>query len=601
MTSTDSARRIGGRYQLLEMLGRGGMGVVWRARDELLGRLVAIKEVLPPAGLTSGERHVLRDHTLREARAAARIHSRAAVTVFDVVEQDGRPWIVMELLEARSLAEVLRDQGPCTPAETARVGLAVLDALEAAHRAGVVHRDVKPANVLLADSRVVLTDFGVAALDGDPTLTMTGTVLGSPAYMAPERLKGRPPSPQMDMWSLGATLYAAVEGAPPFVRPDAVATLQAVLNDPVPAPRRAGALTPVLEGLLVRDPAQRLDPPRVRQLLQRALQQSDSETTTALPLPVPPPPPVVERTVAVVANPTEEQRHRAEEEGELVAPPAPAPGQPAPVPTAPVPTAPVRPAGGGSQGPPLAPAGRRPPGGGRRRGLIVTGLLLLALAGGLIAWAAAREPASTTPAAPQAPSSVPAANPPAPVSVPPTTPAAASTPPPSTPLPSTPSPSMSPSPSASPSASPSVRGGFESYTDSTGFSLAVPTGWRREQRDTGLFFIEPGTGRYLQVAQTRNPKDDPLEDWRDQERHLRRRLNDYEHISLERVDYRGWDTADLEFRWTSDSGRRLHVRNRNVITAPDRAYALLFSAPEDRWAESQQLYAVFATSFRPAS
>ena len=146
-----------------------------------------------------------------------------------------------------------------------------------------------------------------------------------------------------------------------------------------------------------------------------------------------------------------------------------------------------------------------------------------------------------------------------------------------------------------------MRSGFQLYTDPTGFSVAVPQGWRREQRGSGLFFIEPGSGRYLQVAQTRTPKDDPLEDWRNQERSLRQRLDDYERVSLKRVDYRDYNAADLEYRWTTPSGRRLHVLNRNMITAPDRAYSLLFSTPENEWGASQELHAVFASTFRPAS
>lgn len=190
--STMAGRLLAGRYRLARPLGRGGMGVVWQARDELLGRLVAVKEVLLPPELPDEEREVLRRRTLREARSAARLSHPNVVTVFDVVEEDGRPWIVMELVRSTTLAHAIREYGPLPPREVARIGLQVLAALHAAHRAGVLHRDVKPSNVLLTgDGRVVLTDFGIATLEGDPSLTMSGTLLGSPAFIAPERVQGR--------------------------------------------------------------------------------------------------------------------------------------------------------------------------------------------------------------------------------------------------------------------------------------------------------------------------------------------------------------------------------------------------------------------------
>jgi serine/threonine protein kinase len=202
------------------------MGVVWAGRDEVLARAVAIKEVTPPTGLTDEQRVHLRERTLREARAAARINSRAAVTVYDVVEEDGRPWIVMELLPPRTLADVLREEGPLPEEAAARVGLRVLDALSAAHGAGVLHRDVKPANVLYdSTGQAVLTDFGIASLDGDPSMTTTGTIIGSPGYVAPERALGQPPSPASDLWSLGVLLATAVHGRSPFERDSPLATL----------------------------------------------------------------------------------------------------------------------------------------------------------------------------------------------------------------------------------------------------------------------------------------------------------------------------------------------------------------------------------------
>jgi serine/threonine protein kinase len=248
---------IGGRYRLMEIIGQGGMGVVWRARDEILGRDVAIKEVVFPLRLSAEEQRLACARSLREARAAARLSHPAVITVHDVIEHDDRPWIVMELFRAGSLADLI-GAGPLLPPRVAQIGLAVLEGLSAAHAAGVIHRDVKPSNVLVDGSRVVLTDFGAATIMDDPALTHTGLVIGTPAYLAPERARRAGTGPESDLWSLGATLYAAVEGHPPYSGEDSLAVLSALLtSDPEPH-RQAGALGPVLDGLLQPDPARRI-------------------------------------------------------------------------------------------------------------------------------------------------------------------------------------------------------------------------------------------------------------------------------------------------------------------------------------------------------
>lgn len=359
---------IAGRYRLLDVLGQGGMGTVWRARDESLGRDVAVKEVRAPAGLSGPDEQRLYARLEREAWAAARITHRNVVTVYDVATEDGRPWIVMELVHGLTLSDVLDAEGPMPPRRAALIGAEVLAALRAAHEAGVLHRDVKPGNVLLSnDGRVVLTDFGIAAVEGTSPLTMTGELIGSPEFLAPERALGRTPGPASDLWSLGVLLYAAVEGSSPFRQDTPLTTLRAVVDEELPPPHRAGALTPVIEGLLRKDPHDRLQ----ADVAERQL-----------------------RLVGAGGSPRSGPVHASEPYGAGGRPSDDEPGRTAP--TSPTPTPPLPfplPGSAGSHDPAPPPPPHGPESqdrSGRAVAVLATGVVLLLLAVGALTYALLR-------------------------------------------------------------------------------------------------------------------------------------------------------------------------------------------------------------------
>ncbi|MEU6764485.1 serine/threonine-protein kinase [Streptomyces sp. NPDC046853] len=315
---SDPGDVVDGRFELLERLGSGGMGTVWRARDTVLHREVAVKEVRPARHeLTDEQSRVLRERVLREARALARLNHPHVVTIHHIVDAGPHPWLVMELLPGRTLQDLL-EQGTLTPHEAARIGRQLLSALRVAHAAGILHRDVKPANVLLRDEvhggggpSVVLTDFGIASLLGADQLTATGDLIGSPEYMAPERIRGTDQGAAADLWSLGIVLYLAAEGISPLRRATTLATLAAVLDDPVPPPARSGPLTPVLTALLVRDPALRPDAERLDAMLAAVADGISRQPTEIVDRPVVPPSHAVLPPSDAVGPPPAAPRRRA--------------------------------------------------------------------------------------------------------------------------------------------------------------------------------------------------------------------------------------------------------------------------------------------------
>jgi serine/threonine protein kinase len=601
-------RLLAGRYRLLDQLGRGGMGIVWRARDELLGRPVAVKEVVVPPELPEDERDVLRRRTLREARSAARLAHPNVVMMYDVVEEDGRPWLVMELVPSRTLAQVIRERGRLPWREVAGIGLEVLAALQAARSAGVLHRDVKPSNVLLADDgRVVLTDFGIASLEGDASLTRSGTLVGSPAFIAPERVQARGAVPESDLWSLGATLYTAVEGRSPFDRGSALPTLAAAVAEPPDPAPHAGPLWPVIEGLLSKDPAVRMTAAEATRLLRLAVWTPDVATSAAdrsdAPTPEAPP--------SVAQRPWEDSDRDSGQRTRLLPIASFMPESDPSAQSVRVPLA----AGDGSRTG-ENDGDRSPLGAGTVAGppnrivrivlpaAVACLLVLTAVAG----WAMMRQtddpsggqPAARTTQAGQASRSTSTAQRP-PSASPTAKGTRTATPTKTTRAPTaTRSPSVTRSPSnGPPSPVAAVPAGFERHRDPTGFSVAVPEGWRSERDSGQVYFREPSGSGLLIIDQTDRPKADPVADWREQEAARRSGYSDYRRIRIEAVDYFD-NAADWEFTYAGRSGRQ-HVLIRGVVTSAKQAYGIYWSTPDDQWEENLPALRTIFKTFQPAS
>lgn len=548
---------LAGRYTLHSVLGRGGMGVVWRAYDEVLHRTVAVKEVLLPQGVPDQDRSRLRARTLREARAVAAVDDPSTVRVFDVVEQGGRPWIVMEYVRGRTLTEVLREHGPLSPGEVARVGLALVGALDTAHRAGVLHRDVKPSNVLLReDGRVALTDFGIATVASDPSdPTTTGQLLGSPAYIAPERVQGARPTPASDLWSLGATLWTAVEGRPPFSGPSALATVTAVVHDPPPACQTCTAgLGDLLLRMMAKDPAARPDAATVQRELRRVREHDHSPALDAPPdtLPV-----AFDQTMVL---------------GGAVAPQTQVPG----------------------------PRQRR-----RWPWLVAVLLGVVGVAATLSALSAGPDRRTGTRAKPPtAVSGARTASTPSPARSRRGSPSASPSPSPSSSASPTPSTAGSPSPATPPPTPAGRRGGatpagWQRYTDpAVGWSIAHPPGWQLRVLGGSTDFVDPAGHAYLRV-ETRYPPGPSAEGaWQDQETYFQQTHDGYQRIFLDTVRYCGYDAADWEFRYLLD-GVTLHALDHGFV-AGGRGYALYFQTRDEDWDAAAPTMRAFWRSFRPA-
>jgi eukaryotic-like serine/threonine-protein kinase len=640
MDSAEPGRLLDGRYRLSEVIGHGGMGVVWRARDELLDRDVAVKEIIWPASLTEQERQTACRRATREAQMAARLNHHNVVRVYDIVEEDDHPWIVMELLPYRSLRDIVRDEGPLNPAEAATVGLGILAALRAAHAEGIAHRDVKPANVLIGpEDRVVLTDFGIARLADTTTLTTAGVLIGSPSYIAPERARGGPSGTSGDLWGLGASLYAAVEGHPPFERDNALATLTAVVADEPEPATHAGPLWPVITGLLRKDPDERLSADETDQLLRRVAApaadepvSSDSATTAAFPAAFAP-------AELAAAGPAPAEHAAA---GPAAAGPAPAehaaaesaPAEPVTIEAAAAAAAPAEPeaefataepALGDSGGPalaapaavgldtllsrepdsaprprlaprprvspkPRAPSGPPASNGPRRsrrpRAAVVGALAVLAAAAvalGLVLTSSPQRQAASPPrrSGPTASASQ--------------HPSAGSTSRGSS------SSSASAGSGTGNAGTSAIPGGFYRFTNSTGFSIGVPDGWQISHVGHYVYITDPDNGGiFLLIDQSDNPKPNPLADWEQQQANRESSYQDYHLIRLESVNYpQAEKAADWEFTYDRN-GVIVHILNRNILANADHAYALYWSTPESDWNAYFRYFQAFAATFRPA-
>jgi eukaryotic-like serine/threonine-protein kinase len=539
-----TAEVIAGRYHLEEVIGRGGWGRVWRARDGLLGRHVAVKEVTVPDDLAT-DRRTVEERVLREARAAAGIPHPGAVTVFDVARHEGRTFIVMELLRGRSLSAVVADDGPLSPQRAAAIGAEVLGTLRVAHAQGIVHRDIKPGNVMLSeDGRVRLTDFGIATARDQSSLTLTGQVLGSPQFMAPEQARGERASPATDLWGLGATMFFAVEGRPPFGHEHPLATLNAVVNEPTPPASNAGPLGPVIEALLAKDPSARPDVDRAEAMLRDVAGSAPVHRVE----------PVDDAPAVVTMADLFDQEEMAE------APP------------------PRRIEASPPQPPPQAIEEDKPEPVVERRQVawvpILLGVAILAVAGLFVLLTTldappqheAREGAPVSEASPDDESDQ--------------------------------AEGQVTSESLSPEA---TLAGWSRYRDlAVGYRIRYPEGWEVVPLDeTRTDFRDPETGTLVRVDWTDQPGPDPVAAWESYSQDFAAQHEGYQEIRIDPAEFQGYSAAEWEFTYV-DGGTTLHAIDLGFVTG-DYGFALFMQAPEDEWAAMQDEFEAFKDSFRAPS
>ncbi|MFF1306928.1 serine/threonine-protein kinase [Streptomyces sp. NPDC058307] len=539
-TEGDTFRVIAGRYRLEARIGRGGMGVVWRATDQLLGRQVAVKEIPLDESLSAEDARLQRERTLREAGAVARLSHPHIMVVHDVVEQDERPYIVMELIDGGSLADRIAAQGPVDAAEAARIGADLLSALRAAHAAGVLHRDIKPANVLVESGtgRVVLTDFGIAQVAGATTLTETGSFVGSPEYTAPERMSGVRTGPEADLWSLGALLCTALSGESPFRRDSLGGILHAVVIDEIRPPAQAAPLLPVVRGLLERDPERRLDAVEAERMLRAFLETGRTPARRSPERPYTP----TQRDLPLRRSP-----------------------------------APERPGSGGR----MAPARSR-------RGVLTAALLVAVLAGAgasaavLLMDRGGRDGRTTVgTSAPGTPTSGSSRT----REPTPTGPAG----------PTGPTPTPTPTPSAPLSSAPS---GYHVAEDPAGFALAVPDGFSREAQGERVFYLSPGETFRLGVKVTDPQPGGPLSVMRRAAAKGPETNPGYRDGRVTSTTHRGHPAALWEFTWDGFSAAEGARHTYDLCWEENgRLYDVWVSAPVGKVREAREHFDVAVDTF----
>ncbi|MFD0373509.1 serine/threonine-protein kinase [Streptomyces sp. NPDC127114] len=551
--STGTGLLLAGRYRLGESIGRGGMGKVWRAHDEVLHRVVAVKELTAGRFVAEADRLVLHARTQKEARAAARITHPGVVTVHDVLEHDDRPWIVMQYVDGPSLADAAKEAGTIEPREAARIGLHVLGALRAAHAAGVLHRDVKPGNVLLArDGRVLITDFGIAAIEGDSSITRTGELVGSIDYLAPERVRGGDPGPASDLWSLGATLYAAVEGNSPFRRSSPISTMQAVVTEEPPYPEKAGALAPVIVALLRKDPDQR---PRADEAERMLLDAMEGRAPQAAQAYVPTQRVGAEELAEAVPSTTTPLPVPHDDPAAVQAD-APATATPAPVPAGA--TVPALPDGGSG----TASAGGR----GRWRPALLAAVVAGLLAGGAVFAAmthmgGAGDKGTGTSTTQGQDAGKDGKDP----------------------------------------AKGTVPAGWHRVQDPEGFSLVVPDGWKRLE-DGDQIDYTPDNGKHrIRISIDDSPDfENPYMHLLDLEKIVARRAR-YERIRLTQNTFRDQvNSAVWEFTWIEKQtfpGPR-HAIDQVYYGDDGTEYALYMASPEESWERTREQFDIVKKYWR---